>query len=187
MPAAKSTTADAATDAAQAAAPAVRRSTRVASGAAAKAVAQPKKRVASKKTKAKNVSSDMKELESKMRATKIGSGKDSEPKPKPPKELKEPKEPYFNPLPALDPPSRPALLLYTWGCGNSGQFGAGVDYLGEQTKPQRNKLIDAMVEQGKFGEKDAGIQYIAAGGMSSLFIDDKGVVCEVYHSFLVSC
>ncbi|GJE84377.1 RCC1/BLIP-II protein [Phanerochaete sordida] len=185
MPAAKvstATAADAGSDDEPVAAPAVRRSTRVASKpTVAKAVAEPTKPAARSK-KAKNVSSEMEELEDKMRSAKIGSGKGKdtglkpEPKPKPPKELKEPKEPYFNPLPAVEPPLRPTPLLFTWGCGNSGQFGAGIEQLGEQTKPQRNKLVESMVAQGKFGEEGAGLEAIAAGGMSSLFIDEQGTV-----------
>ena len=114
-----------------------------------------------------------------MRSTKIESGKDGETKTKQPRELKEPKEPYLNDLPVSEEPLRPAPLLFAWGCGNSGQFGMGEDFLGELSKPQRNKVVEAMIEQGDFGAKGAGLESIAAGGMSSLFIDEQGTVCKV--------
>lgn len=176
MPPAKSVTPDAGSDSdtEPVAAPTVRRSTRVASGAAAKE-SEPAPKAKSSSKKVKKVSSDMEELEAKMRSTKI-EGNDKEAKPKPPKELKEPKEPYFNPLPPVPDVLRPAPLLFTWGCGNSGQFGAGVECLGELSKPQRNKLVESMMEQGSFGEKGAGLEWIAAGGMSSLFVDEEGKV-----------
>lgn len=187
MSSAKPTTAEAGASAKPAAAPA-RRSTGVASNTAAKeAAAAEVPRPAAGSKKSKDASGEMKELEVKMRSTKIGSVEGAEANAKPPKELKEPKEPYLNLLPAPEEPLRPAPLLFTWGCGNSGQFGAGMDYLGEQAKPQRNKLVESMMEQGKFGTKGAGLEHIAAGGMSSLFIDEQGIVRGIHSGFHAAC
>lgn len=101
---------------------------------------------------------------------------------------KEPSK-YFNPLPTPPAPVRPAPLLFVWGAGNDGQFGMGPDAVGQYEKPQRNTLVEKMIADGKFGKKGAGIERLAAGGMSSLFIDEQGrvslwfLVCTRRHVF----
>ena len=150
--------------------PPPRRSTRVASSAntTEQKTASTEKAAASKKGKSTSGNA-VKELEAKLQATKL----DEKPKPKAqPKQQKE----YLNPLPSPPQPVRPTPLLYVWGAGNAGQFGMGVEVLDELQRPQRNKLVEKMSEDGKFGAKGAGLETVAAGGMSSLFIDEQGTV-----------
>ena len=76
---------------------------------------------------------------------------------------------------------RPAPQIYVWGAGNFGQFGMGSDKLGHYSKPTRNKLMELMIEEGVFGDnKGAGIKAAAAGGLHTLFIDEKGTVNILY-------
>ncbi|KAI0700728.1 regulator of chromosome condensation 1/beta-lactamase-inhibitor protein II [Cytidiella melzeri] len=86
---------------------------------------------------------------------------------------------YLNALPQLaqyDDPSAERGQLFVWGAGNAGQYGMGVDQLGEFKKPRKNTLVEEMMKSGKFGAKGAGIVTLAAGGMSSLFVDEAGTV-----------
>ncbi|KAF9450138.1 RCC1/BLIP-II [Macrolepiota fuliginosa MF-IS2] len=108
-----------------------------------------------------------------------------EEKEKAPKQKKEPKEkpapipqsrPYFNPLPTPPQRQRPGLTLWAWGAGNFGQFGMGPDVLDELTKPKRNPWVEEQIEEGTFGEEGAGLESIAAGGLHTLFTDEKGTV-----------
>ncbi|KAF5387661.1 hypothetical protein D9615_000590 [Tricholomella constricta] len=85
-------------------------------------------------------------------------------------------KPYYNPLPAPPEPKRPGLQLFVWGAGNFGQFGMGPDVLGELDKPKRNQWIEEQIEEGTFGEVGAGIESVVAGGLHTLFIDEKGTV-----------
>ncbi|KAF8897848.1 regulator of chromosome condensation 1/beta-lactamase-inhibitor protein II [Infundibulicybe gibba] len=85
-------------------------------------------------------------------------------------------KPYFNPLPTPPEKRRPGLLLWAWGAGNFGQFGMGVDVLGELDKPKRNIWVEEQIEEGTFGEEGAGLESIAAGGLHSILIDEKGKV-----------
>jgi regulator of chromosome condensation len=88
-----------------------------------------------------------------------------------------PKEPYFNPLPRVPDHLRPTPLMFVWGAGNFGQFGMGTSFTGELEKPTRNKLVEEMInEGGAFGEDGAGIEFVASGGMHTLFVDEKGAV-----------
>ncbi|KZT24604.1 RCC1/BLIP-II protein [Neolentinus lepideus HHB14362 ss-1] len=98
--------------------------------------------------------------------------------PKVPKEPKAAKEqaPYFNPLPVPPEHVRPPYQLWGWGAGNFGQLGMGSELLDEYPKPKRNLWIEAQIKDGVFGEEGAGLEAIAAGGMHTVFIDEKGTV-----------
>ncbi|KAK2466076.1 hypothetical protein APHAL10511_001718 [Amanita phalloides] len=85
-------------------------------------------------------------------------------------------KPYFNPLPTPPPKSRPPLQLFVWGAGNFGQFGMGPDALDEKDKMTKNTWVEENIQAGTFGEPDAGLETIAAGGLHTLFIDEKGTV-----------
>ncbi|EMD40931.1 hypothetical protein CERSUDRAFT_111512 [Gelatoporia subvermispora B] len=85
-------------------------------------------------------------------------------------------KPYFNPLPTHPEHVRPAPRLFVWGTGNFGQFGMGPDYLAEFEKPRRNMWVEEQIKEGVFGKPDAGLESVAAGGMHTLFIDEKGTV-----------
>ncbi|KAF8730311.1 hypothetical protein AX14_005655 [Amanita brunnescens Koide BX004] len=84
--------------------------------------------------------------------------------------------PYFNPLPTPPQKSRPPLQLFVWGAGNFGQFGMGPDELGEKDKMSRNTWIEDQISDGTFGEPGAGLETVAAGGLHTLFIDERGTV-----------
>lgn len=71
---------------------------------------------------------------------------------------------------------RPGLNLFGWGVSNFGQLGMGPDMLGEYPKPKPNKLIQEKIEHGEFGSEGAGLEAVAAGGMHTLFVDEKGTV-----------
>jgi len=86
---------------------------------------------------------------------------------------------YFNPLPTPADHPRPANQLFCWGAGNFGQFGWGADYLGEFPTPRRNLLFEKKMEEGIFGGEGAGLEAIAAGGLHTLFIDEKGTVSSI--------
>lgn len=85
-------------------------------------------------------------------------------------------KPYFNPLPTPAPAKRPGLLPFGWGTGNFGQFGMGPAFLDEIPKPKRNTWAEERMEQNAFGENHAGMEYVAAGGLHTIFIDEKGTV-----------
>ena len=85
-------------------------------------------------------------------------------------------KPYFNPLPVPPLARRPGLQLFAWGAGNFGQFGMGPDVLGELDKPKRNMWVDEQIQKGTFGEVGAGFESVAAGGLHTLLIDEKGTV-----------
>lgn len=84
--------------------------------------------------------------------------------------------PYFNPLPVPPEVKRPGLQLFVWGAGNFGQFGMGPDDLDQHDKPKRNVWAENQMQNGTFGEVGAGLESIAAGGLHTVFIDEKGTV-----------
>lgn len=59
----------------------------------------------------------------------------------------------------------------------------GPDVLDEQTKPKRNIWVEEQIEDGTFGVEGAGIESIAAGGLHTVFIDEKGTVCDFLSFF----
>lgn len=87
-------------------------------------------------------------------------------------------KPYFNPLPTPPNHPRPVNQLFVWGAGNFGQFGMGPDVLDEFSFPKRNTWVDEKIREGVFGSKGAGLEAVAAGGLHTLFIDEKGTVCH---------
>ncbi|KAI5118766.1 hypothetical protein M0805_005647 [Coniferiporia weirii] len=80
--------------------------------------------------------------------------------------------------PLLTPPehTRPANQIFVWGAGNFGQFGMGPDHLGEFDKPRKNPWVEKKMDESVFGGEGAGIEAIAAGGLHTMFIDEKGTV-----------
>lgn len=66
--------------------------------------------------------------------------------------------------------------MFVWGAGNFGQFGMGPDLLDEYSKPKKNAWVEKKIEEGAFGESNAGIAAIAAGGLHTLFVDGNGTV-----------
>ena len=87
-----------------------------------------------------------------------------------------------NPLPTPAEHTRPANQLFVWGAGNFGQFGMGPEHLNEFDKPKKNTWIEKKMEEGIFGGEGAGIEAIAAGGLHTMFIDEKGTVSRMSTS-----
>ena len=87
-----------------------------------------------------------------------------------------PQKSYFNPIPTAPDHTRPASQIFAWGAGNFGQFGMGPDFLGEFGKPKKNAWIEEQIEDGAFGGEGAGLEAVAAGGLHTLLIDEKGTV-----------
>ena len=90
----------------------------------------------------------------------------------------------INPLPRIPQHYRPPLQLFTWGSGEMSQL--AIDYNQEIAKPRKNAFVASHIEEGTFGGEEAGLESIAAGGLHTLFIDEKGAVSIVlsfrYHS-----
>lgn len=85
--------------------------------------------------------------------------------------------PPFNALPTLPIHSRPPLQLFAWGVGDGGQLGLGIDLLpGQVNKIRRNHYVEEKIAEGAFGGENAGLEAVAAGGMHTLLIDEKGSV-----------
>lgn len=94
-------------------------------------------------------------------------------------EVSEP-HPPFNPVPAIPAHPRPAPQLFAWGAGNFGQFGMGTGFLGEFGKPKKSAWLEAQIAEGSLGGKGAGLEAVAAGGLHTLFIDEKGTVSDTH-------
>jgi regulator of chromosome condensation len=92
-------------------------------------------------------------------------------------------KPYFNPIPTSPPKIRPGLQLFAWGAGNFGQFGMGPDVLGELDKPRKNVWAEQQMQESTFGEQGAGLEFIAGGGLHTLFIDEKGTVSQNFGTY----
>ena len=92
-------------------------------------------------------------------------------------------KPYFNQLPTPPPRQRPGLLPFVWGTGNFGQFGLGPEFLEELPKPKRHIWMEKKMEGGILGEPGAGIEFVAAGGLHTVFIDEKGTVCQDFQIY----
>jgi regulator of chromosome condensation len=86
-----------------------------------------------------------------------------------------------NPLPTAPVHERPPLLLFGWGANDFGQLCMGT----EANKPKRNTWVEQKIDEDAFGEDGAGLESIAAGGMHTLFIDERGTVSNLCtHSFV---
>lgn len=146
---------------------------------APKARSKPPSRTASKKalnTSAKKAAAKAKELSPVREDEPAPAAAVPVPPPKPKPEPQQVK-PYFNPLPTPPQSQRPGCLPFVWGAGNFGQFGLGPDVLSELQKPKRHIWFENKMVEGVLGEdEDAGIEYIAAGGLHTVFIDEKGTV-----------
>jgi regulator of chromosome condensation len=95
-------------------------------------------------------------------------------------------KPYFNQLPTPPQKQRPGLLPFVWGTGNFGQFGMGPSVLGEVSKPKRHTWIEEHIEDGAFGEDDAGIESVACGGLHTIFLDERGTVSQTHQSLAIN-
>ena len=80
----------------------------------------------------------------------------------------------INTFPAVPQHYRPPLYLFTWGSGDMSQL--AIDYNQEINKPRKNAFVANHIEEETFGGDEAGLESIAAGGLHTLFIDEKGTV-----------
>ncbi|KAJ3893140.1 regulator of chromosome condensation 1/beta-lactamase-inhibitor protein II, partial [Lentinula edodes] len=82
----------------------------------------------------------------------------------------------FLPLPNTPATLRPGLHLFIWGTNNYGQLGLGENTT-EYPRPKRHIWAERKMSEGVFGlEPGAGIVSIAAGGMHTLLLDEKGTI-----------
>lgn len=58
----------------------------------------------------------------------------------------------------------------------------GPDILGELDKPKKSIWVEQKIQEGAFGSEGAGLESIVAGGLHSLFIDERGTVSIFGHS-----
>lgn len=84
----------------------------------------------------------------------------------------------INPLPVPPQHLRPPLQLWAWGVGDAGQLGLSEDFFGQEilSRPRRSHYVERKITEGAFGEVGAGLETIAAGGMHSLMVDERGTV-----------
>ncbi|KIY49434.1 RCC1/BLIP-II protein [Fistulina hepatica ATCC 64428] len=52
----------------------------------------------------------------------------------------------------------------------------GPDILDERDRPKKNEWVETGVSEGRFGKEGAALESIAAGGLHSVFIDERGTV-----------
>ncbi|KAI0309756.1 regulator of chromosome condensation 1/beta-lactamase-inhibitor protein II [Amylostereum chailletii] len=99
-----------------------------------------------------------------------------------PRGVAKPKSPpaLVNSIPAPPAHLRPSLKLFGWASNEFGQLGVveAVTDNGppERRKPMRNMWVESKIEEGLFGEDGAGLETVAAGGMHTLFVDEKGTI-----------
>ncbi|KAI0636512.1 regulator of chromosome condensation 1/beta-lactamase-inhibitor protein II [Trametes polyzona] len=80
----------------------------------------------------------------------------------------------INALPAIPQHYRPPLNLFTWGSGEMSQL--VMDYNQEIAKPRKNAFVAEKIEEGAFGDDHAGLESVAAGGLHTLLLDEKGAI-----------
>ncbi|KAI0647515.1 RCC1/BLIP-II [Trametes meyenii] len=80
----------------------------------------------------------------------------------------------INTLPAIPQHYRPPLNLFTWGSGEMSQL--VLDYNEEIAKPRKNPFVAEKIEEGAFGDEHAGLESVAAGGLHTLLLDEKGTI-----------
>lgn len=86
-----------------------------------------------------------------------------------------------NPLSVQFDHRRPCLHLFVWGAGDAGQLAMGPDFCSELNKPRKSSFVEDGIDREIFGEDEAGLETIAAGGLQTLFIDERGTVsCDCY-------
>lgn len=85
---------------------------------------------------------------------------------------------FLNPLPGVPALIRPACALFYWGEGSIGQFGVPGEEVG---RPKKNAWVEEHIRRGSFGGEGSGFVAIAAGGLHSLFLDEKGTVSYLYN------
>lgn len=137
-----------------------------------------KEQVPPKKPRSKVAAAVTKKPPSKTKTATTNAAVAKKPKPNGLAPVREevPQKPYFNALPTAPAHTRPSPQLFVWGAGNFGQFGMGTDFLGEFGKPKKSGWIEEQIEEGIFGGEGAGLEAIAAGGLHTLMIDEKGTV-----------
>lgn len=84
--------------------------------------------------------------------------------------------PPVNPLPGIPTHLRPPLNIFCQGTGDFGQLGLGVDVLGPVKRPRLHAWFKEAIETGKLGGEDAGVEFVAVGGMHNLVVDEAGRV-----------
>ncbi|KAI0346830.1 RCC1/BLIP-II [Trametopsis cervina] len=150
-----------------------RRSTRVASQTVSAEASKPATKKPTSRKGAQKDEADMAQLEEKLKKVKL------EAKPKPAKPAHEHQGEYFNGLLQVNQADVKDIIesqVFVWGAGNAGQFGMGTEHTGEFKRPRKNTAIEEMIKAGKFGKKGLGFVALAAGGMSSLFVDYNGTI-----------
>ncbi|KAJ3568831.1 hypothetical protein NP233_g5451 [Leucocoprinus birnbaumii] len=66
--------------------------------------------------------------------------------------------------------------MFACGAANFGQFGMGPDMVADYSKFKRSEWVEGQIKKGAFGAESAGLESIAAGGLHTLFTDEKGTV-----------
>ncbi|KAJ8483049.1 hypothetical protein ONZ51_g4956 [Trametes cubensis] len=82
--------------------------------------------------------------------------------------------PGINAFPAIPQHYRPPLNLFTWGSGEMSQL--VMDYNQEISKPRKNVFVAEKIEEDAFGDDGAGLESVAAGGLHTLLLDEKGTI-----------
>ncbi|TIB42685.1 hypothetical protein E3P86_00272 [Wallemia ichthyophaga] len=106
---------------------------------------------------------------------------DSDDEPSKPTKRRQPAKPRLpaiepvslNPLPKLTSTNQIKTLL-VFGTGDFGQFGLGVDTLGEIKRPRIHQWTEDAIDDNNLGPQ--GVEQIAAGGMHNLMIDSDGKI-----------